>query len=82
MNFLYKDATIFLTRKQEKMVKVFDYPLHGKTSKYVGVSFNKKNGKWFACTYIKGKQIALGHHDTQELAKQAYDSYKSSQVIN
>src|SRR5205823_5513441 len=70
-NFLYSDATLFLSRKKDKLGEVFNYPLHVKTSKYIGVSFNKVSNKWLACKYIKNKQIGLGYYNTEEDANNA-----------
>lgn len=75
VEFLYKDAENFLTRKKDKLEKVFNCPLRGQTSKYRGVSWVKATNKWLACTYIKGKQIGLGYFANEEDAKNAYEKF-------
>ena len=48
-------------------------PLGGKSSKYRGVSWDKKNQKWAAYIYLDGKRFGLGRHATELAAAQAYD---------
>jgi hypothetical protein len=43
-----------------------------KTSKYTGVSWHKKSGKWVANIYINKKLIYLGCFNTEEEASEAY----------
>ena len=43
-----------------------------KSSKYTGVSYDKKNKKWRASITINKKQINLGRYNTQELARDKY----------
>lgn len=45
----------------------------GKTSKYLGVYWNKKAGKWIAHLRKMGKQIHLGSFDKETDAAKAYD---------
>ena len=45
----------------------------GYTSKYTGVSWNKKTKKWVAFLSIDGKLKYLGSFDTEERASIAYD---------
>lgn len=78
---IYKDAESFLTRKKEKLEKVFDCPLRGQTSKFKGVSWNKNIKKWYSCTYKKGKQIGLGYYETEEEAADAYNNFKKFNQI-
>lgn len=42
-------------------------------SKFIGVSFYKKNKKWSATIYIDGKNRFLGLFNTEMQAKEAYD---------
>lgn len=48
-------------------------PKNKKSSKYVGVSWNKKYGKWKADFYINGKSKFIGHFDSEEDAAIAYN---------
>ncbi len=48
-------------------------PLGGKSSKYRGVSWDKRNQKWAAYIYLDGKTVYLGFHATELAAAQAYD---------
>lgn len=43
------------------------------TSGYKGVSFNKRQKKWFAHKSIMGKKIFLGYYKTKEEAHEAYE---------
>lgn len=45
-----------------------------KTSKYVGVSWNKLNCKWAATININKTNYWLGLHNTEESARQAYET--------
>lgn len=45
------------------------------SSKYKGVSKNKRTGRWVACPYINGKRIYLGYFDTEEEAHQKILEY-------
>jgi hypothetical protein len=45
----------------------------GGTSKYKGVHYSKRAGKWKACTYRFGKHVHLGSFDTEEGAALAYN---------
>ena len=44
------------------------------SSRYVGVSFHKKKGKWMAVIGHKGKNIWLGRFDNEIDAAKAYDA--------
>lgn len=52
-----------------------------KTSKYIGVSFDKSRNKWFACIRDKNKNHKLGRFNTEEEAKKAYDK-KLQEILN
>ena len=43
----------------------------------LGVSWNKRRGKWRAQIVVNGRNIALGHHDTPEAAEAAYRAAKA-----
>jgi hypothetical protein len=46
-----------------------------KSSKYTGVSFYKKTGKWMASIHINGAKKYLGCYETEELANFAIINY-------
>jgi len=43
-------------------------------SRYRGVSFSKRKGKWFATIRVNGKKIWLGYFDNELDAAKAYDA--------
>lgn len=45
----------------------------GSSSKYLGVCWYKKGGKWMARITIEGRGIHLGYHEIEEDAARAYD---------
>lgn len=45
------------------------------TSKYKGVSWNTKEGKWVAQACINYKKYFLGYHSTEESAAKAYNGF-------
>jgi hypothetical protein len=45
---------------------------NNKTSKYIGVCYDKNRDKWFSSIKINGKQYNLGRYSTQEEASEAY----------
>jgi hypothetical protein len=47
----------------------------GSYSKYLGVTWHKRDKKWIGQIMIEGKNISLGYHDTQEEAYQARLKY-------
>ena len=47
------------------------------TSKYLGVSWDKKAKKWAACIKYNGESKRLGMHKTQELAAVSYNERAS-----
>ena len=44
-----------------------------KTSKYLGVHFDKKSGKWKVQVFLKGKRLALGSYSSEKEAAIAHD---------
>lgn len=44
-----------------------------KTSKYIGVTYAKDKGKWFARIHKDNKKYHLGHFEHEEAAAKAYD---------
>lgn len=54
-----------------------------KSSKYVGVSFKKNEGKWAAGIKIKNKSYALGLFDDEEKARERYiEELKARNLTN
>ena len=52
----------------------------GCSSKFIGVSWFKRDNKWKASIYINGKLIHLGYFDTEEEASKAYNN-KLKEII-
>ena len=48
--------------------------LKGGTSKYIGVGWHKRVGKWCSKIWIKGKRKHLGYFDNEEDARDAYQN--------
>jgi hypothetical protein len=48
-------------------------PIRGGTSQYKGVCFSTQKQKWRAYINVKGKQIHLGFHNSEQLAAEAYN---------
>ncbi len=44
------------------------------TSRYLGVHFRKKSGRWAATMRVKGKKVWLGSFEDETAAAKAYDS--------
>lgn len=53
-----------------------------KSSRYVGVYFNKPTGRWRAMIFAEGKLKHLGMFATEDLAAQAYIEYLSLLHLN
>ncbi len=52
----------------------FVYVANGITSRYVGVSWYKRDKKWVATMRIEGKQHNLGSFDDEKKAAGTYDA--------
>lgn len=48
--------------------------LAGATSRFKGVSLDRKSGKWFACIKYERRTRSLGHYEDEIAAAQAYDT--------
>ena len=65
-----RKKTIVTTAKAKKQKQQQHYEPPHRPSKYVGVSWNKKNKKWIAQITIDGKRKNLGlYHDEKEAAR-------------
>ncbi len=87
LDWLYKDATVFLNRKHSKYVnfcskrKTFSKK-HNATSRYMGVSLTQEK-HWRAIgPQIDGRQKNLGTFPTEEIAAKVYDDYCKMNGIN
>ena len=58
------------TRSQNQQNQL---PLRGKTSRYKGVCFYKRDGKWQAYIKLNGKRYHLGYFNNEVDAAKAYD---------
>lgn len=52
----------------------------GKTSKYTGVSWNKRQRVWKAVIRVNGKLKFLGHFDCELKAAKAYNNYLKQEL--
>ena len=50
------------------------------TTGFVGVSYEKRSGKYYASCRINGKTVSLGHHKTPEEASAAYVKAKEDYI--
>ena len=46
----------------------------GTTSRFKGVSLDRRSGRWFACIKYEGRTRSLGHYDDEALAARVYDA--------
>jgi hypothetical protein len=65
----YKNALISLNKGEKIITKKRIC-----ASKYIGVTFIKKNNKWMSRIFINGNRIYLGHFNTEEEAYNAYQN--------
>lgn len=77
--WLYCDAQNFLTRKKEKLEKVFNCPMRGQTSKCVGVSWDNTLKKWLALKQKNNIKYYLGHFQKEQDAINAVILFNKSQ---
>jgi hypothetical protein len=54
---------------------------HPKTSKHIGVYWNRNEKKWRSCIRINGKQKHLGYFRDEELAAQSYQNALSQHIV-
>lgn len=47
----------------------------GSTSRFVGVSWQSRSGRWVAQIGVDGRMVHLGYHDTEEAAAAARDRF-------
>lgn len=65
----------FVTNRQNSHNRVEHRGEKRKSSKYIGVSFDKSRGLWEAYIQVSGKRIHLGRHATEDGAAAAYQAY-------
>jgi hypothetical protein len=53
-------------------------PTHKSSSRYLGISFTKRNKKWKARFKFNGEWLYLGYFETEELAHEAYLKFEGS----
>lgn len=75
LDYIYKDASVFLTRKHDKylLLKGYISPKTPKTSKYFGVG--KEGNYWKSSCRTGGKQHYLGISRTEEEAAKKCDEF-------
>jgi len=75
MNWIYADNTLCLARKQEKyhqlLASIHRIDSKPKSSKFVGITFDKSRNKWIATLRLNGKTTHLGRFLTEALAIEA-----------
>lgn len=49
-------------------------PVHRGTSRYLGVSWDRRKGRWFSQIQIRGNRKFLGYYEDELAAARAYDS--------
>lgn len=81
-DFMYKDATIFLSRKHNlfmDMITSIDWghPQYNRTSHYKGIGFCKRDQKWESRVSDKGQKKVIGKFDSEIEAYNYLVQYKS-----
>ena len=67
--------------QMSKIYRKIRQRLSKKTSKYIGVSYSKRQEKWLACKKIKKKTKIIGYFNTEDAAHNAYLEYIRNQGI-
>lgn len=81
LDWLYKDSTIFLKRKYEKYLELFndlkriDNRLNNTLSKYNNITYDKSRHKWVASIRINKKTKYLGRFQNEDVAYQYQQGY-------
>lgn len=75
-------AKISTSLKNTLLEKNFDYKKPpSSTSRFHGVCWNKRKGKWMAGIWVEKKYIYLGYFNDEILAAKAYDKFILENVI-
>ena len=72
----------FVTHRENGMNRKEHRGEKYKTSKFIGVSLDKRSGRWQAMITINAKQKNLGLHETEEKAHEAYRNVLKSLSFN
>ncbi len=79
MDWLYKDATIYLERKwlkyQELCADLHRMDTKPKYSRYGNITYDKTRSKWAAHARIDKRTRYVGRYETEELAYQAQQAF-------
>lgn len=81
LDWMYKDATIFLNRKYNKYNELIvdleriNNRLNSTYSKHNNISFDKSRNKWTAVCRINKRVISLGRFETEQEAINAQSNY-------
>ncbi len=83
LDWLYKDATIYLDRKYERYLEARaakeDWDKQ-RTSKTKGVYLHGYSGKWRACEYVEGRQVQVGAFRTEAEAVECILRYRAARA--
>lgn len=75
LDWIYQDKTLFLKRKFDRYMEFINNLTEkrkNKSSKYKGVSYHKRAGKWIATKQVNKKRVLYGAFDTEIEAAKAY----------
>lgn len=87
-NEAYSKYVYYYTKHIINRDKITDIKIYGKTSKYKGVTLDKKTGKWNAQKTVNYKNYNLGKYNSEYEAYLAYINYENrvsrnkTQVLN